>query len=132
MFRIDICEPRQVVLVRFQGQLTEEDFAALDKLAEQVRGRAAFDCIYDMTDVQRIDLATSFVAKRGDLPQAYKNRARIYVVPQDDLKLLVRLYATYQANKGWRAPVIVRTLDEALRELSIGLEEFSPVAVDTP
>jgi sugar diacid utilization regulator len=132
MFRIDICEPRQVVLVRFQGQLTEEDFAALDKLAVQVRGRAAFDCIYDMTDVQRIDLATSFVAQRGDLPQAYKDRARVYVVPQDDLKLLVRLYATYQANKGWRAPVIVRTLDEALRELSIGLEEFSPVAVDTP
>ena len=79
MFRIDICEPRQVALVRFQGQLTEADFAALDKLAQDVRDRAAFDCIYDMTDVQRIDLATSFVAGRGELPQAYKDRALVYV-----------------------------------------------------
>ena len=130
MFRIDICEPRQIVLVRFQGQLTEEDFAALDKLADSVRDRAAFDCIYDMTEVERIDLATTFVAKRGDLPQTYKDRARIYVVPQDDLKLLVRLYATYQANKGWRVPVTVRTLEEALRELGIGLEAFTPVVLD--
>lgn len=132
MFRIDICEPRQVVLVRFRGQLTEKDFAALDKLADKVRDRVAFDCIYDMTDVQRIDLAPAFVARRGELPQAYKDRARLYVVPDDDLKLLVRLYATYQANRGWRPPVIVRTLDEALRELNIGLEEFSPVPMDAP
>lgn len=132
MFRIDICEPRQVVLVRFEGELTEKDFAALDRLADKVRGRAAFDCIYDMTDVQRIDLAPAFVAKRGEAPQAYKDRARLYVVPDDDLKLLVRLYATYQANRGWRPPVIVRTLDEALRELNVGLEEFSPVPLDAP
>ena len=130
MFRIDICEPRQVVLVRFFGLLSEADFAALDKLAANVQGKAAFDCIYDMTDVERVDLAAQFVAERGDLPQTYKDRARFYVVPQHDLKLLVRLYAMYQANRGWRAPVIVPTLDEALIQLGVSLDGFHSASLE--
>ena len=48
MFDIDICERRQIVLVPFRGRLTEADFAERDKLATQQRGKAAFDCIYDI------------------------------------------------------------------------------------
>jgi hypothetical protein len=127
MFDIDICERRQIVLVRFRGRLTEADFAELDKLAAQQRGKAAFDCIYDMSNVEQFDLATSFVAKRGDLPQPYKDHERIYVVSNDDLKLLVRLYATYQANKGWKPPVIVASLSEAMRRLGVSPADFKPV-----
>ena len=43
---------------------------------------------------------------------------------QDDLKLLVKLYAAYQASKGWRPPVIVATLDEALARLGVTVAEF--------
>jgi hypothetical protein len=127
MFDIDICEARQVVLVRFRGRLTEADFAELDKLAAQQRGKTAFDCIYDMSNVEQFDLATSFVAKRGDLPQPYKDHERIYVVSNDDLKLLVRLYAAYQANKGWKAPVIVASLREAMSRFGVKPSDFSPV-----
>jgi hypothetical protein len=80
-----------------------------------------------MTDVDKAELATGFVSKRGELPQAFKDRERIYVVPQPDLKLLVRLYAAYQASKGWRAPVIVETLDEAFERLGVAASDFRPV-----
>ena len=125
MFDIGVCEAKQVVLIRFTGELTESDFARLDRMAADARGKAEFDCIFDFTAVERIDVATEFVAKRGDLPQAFKDRERIYVVPQDDLKLLTRLYAAYQTAKGWRSPAIVATLDEALDRLGVVQSDFN-------
>jgi hypothetical protein len=107
MFDVEVCEAREVLLIRFRGQLTENDFVGLDKLASDTRGKAAFDCIFDMTGVEKVELSTDFVVKRGDLPQAYKDRERIYVVPQDDLKLLVRFYAATQGAKGWKTPFVV-------------------------
>jgi hypothetical protein len=107
MFDVEVCEAREVVLIRSRGQLTENDFVGLDKLASDTRGKAAFDCIFDMTGVEKVELSTDFVVKRGDLPQAYKDRERIYVVPQDDLKLLVRFYAATQGAKGWKTPFVV-------------------------
>lgn len=131
MFDIEVCEPRQIVLVRFHGLLGEKDFVALDRLAASARGGGkAFDCIYDMTNVEKMDLDPDFAVKRGEIPQAYKDHERIYVVPDDDLKLLLRLYSTYQANKGWKPAVIVRTLEEALVRLDVGRAEFQKVRLD--
>jgi hypothetical protein len=129
MFDIGVCEAKQVVLIRFSGELTESDFTGLDRMAGNARGRAEFDCIFDFTAVERLDLATEFVAKRGELPQAFKDRERIYVVPQDDLKLLTRLYAAYQTARGWRPPTIVATLDEALGCLGVAQADFRPVLI---
>lgn len=125
MFNVEICEDRQVALIRFYGQLAEDDFGGLDKLASDTRGKA-FDCIFDMTGVEKVELSTEFVVKRGDLPQAYNGRERIYVVPQDDLKLLVRFYAAAQGAKGWKAPFVVATLAEALRMLGVKQSQFVP------
>jgi hypothetical protein len=130
MFDIGVCEAKQVALIRFSGELTESDFSGLDRIAGNARGRAEFDCIFDFTAVEKLELATEFVAKRGELPQAFKDRERIYVVPQDDLKLLTRLYAAYQTAKGWRSPSIVATLDEALLRLGVAQADFRPVSID--
>ena len=129
MFDIGVCEAKQVALIRFTGELTESDFAGLDRMAADAPGNAEFDCIFDFTAVERIDVATEFVAKRGDLPQAFKDRERIYVVPQDDLKLLTRLYAAYQTARGWRSPAIVATLDEALDRLGVVQSDFHPMPI---
>jgi hypothetical protein len=48
------------------------------------------------------------------------------VVPQDDLKLLVRLYAAYQVAGGWPSPVIVDNLQEAFVLLRIARSDFKP------
>ena len=98
-------------------------------MAADARGNAEFDCIFDFIAVERIDLATEFVARRGELPQAFEDRERIYVVPQDDLKLLTRLYAAYQTAKGWRPPSIVATLEEAFARLGVAQSDFKPVPI---
>lgn len=126
MFDVEVCEPKRVVLIRFRGELAEADFAALDALGREKQGGPPYDVVFDMTAVEKIHLATDFVSQRGELPQAFTDRERIYVVQQEDLKLLVRLYAAYQASKGWRSPVIVRTLEEALGRLGVTAADFGP------
>ena len=126
MFDVEISEPKRIVLIRFRGELAEADFTALDALGRERQGGPLYDVVFDMTGVEKIDLATAFVSKRGALPQAFTDRERIYVVQQEDLKLLVRLYAAYQASQGWRAPVIVHTLDEAFGRLGVTASDFVP------
>ena len=124
MFDVEVCEPKRVVLIRFRGELAEADFTALDVMGREMRDGPSYDVVFDMTDVDEIHLATDFVSKRGELPQAFADRERIYVVQQDDLKLLVKLYAAYQVSKGWRPPVIAASLDEALARLGVTASEF--------
>jgi hypothetical protein len=107
--------------------LSEDDFAELDKLAAEARGRADYHCIYDMTDVQTIGLSIDFVTRRADLPQPYKDRERIYVVQQDDLTFLVNSYVAAQAAKGWKEPRLVRTLAQALDMLGVSASDFVPI-----
>ena len=97
-----------------------------------VKESSAYDVIYDMSGVEHVHLATDFISKRGKLPQANPSRQRLYVVPQDDLKLLVRLYAAYQASAGWVEPVVVGTLQEALDRLQIGPSDFKPYPFERP
>jgi hypothetical protein len=123
MFEVEVSRSRNVVLIRFKGELTEADFTALDGLGRE-RSGTPYDVIFDMTGVEKAELATGFVSRRGDLPQAYPDRARIYVVQQEDLKLLVRLYAAYQESRGFRPPTVSATLDEALKQLQVGADEF--------
>lgn len=131
LFDIEINDDRQVALVRFRGELSERDFAGLDALGAMKEADKPFDCIFDMTAVEKIDLATAFVSKRGELPQVYTDRHRIYVVPQDDLKLLVRLYAAYQRAKGWREPVVVATIGEAFAMLNLTADDFHATRVSS-
>jgi hypothetical protein len=126
MFDVEIYEPKRIVLIRFRGELVAADFTSLDALGREKQNGPPYDVVFDMTGVERIDVATDFVSKRGQLPQAFTDRERIYVVQQEDLKLLVRLYAAYQTSKGWRPPVIVRTLEEALERLGVTVSDFAP------
>jgi hypothetical protein len=116
---------RRVILVSFKGQLSAKDFADLDAMGRDRKDGPSYDCIFDMTDVGKIDLATEFVAKRGELPQVFSDRQRIYVVPQDDLKLLVKLYAAYQVSQGWQPPILVDRLGEAFGMLGVSEADFA-------
>jgi hypothetical protein len=124
MFEIQVCPACQIALVRFQQRLAEADFVGLIGLAASAR--VAWDYIFDFTNVERADLAADFVAKRGELPQLFTDRQRIYVVPQPDLLLLVRLFAAYQTSKGWRPPEIVDSLEDAFAHFGVQASDFTP------
>jgi hypothetical protein len=128
MFDVDICDSRSISLVSFHGEVSPADFAELDQLARSRASSVGFHVIYDLARVQVNNLLTDFVAARGQLPQTFKDFERIYVVPQDDLKLLVRLYIAYQQAQGWRPPILVDTLDEALRHLGVARTDFRRLA----
>ena len=85
-----------------------------------------------MSRVEVNNLVTDFVASRGQLPQTFKEFERFYVVPQHDLKLLVKLYIAYQEAQGWRPPVMVETLDEALKRLGVERSEFRKLPATLP
>jgi hypothetical protein len=127
MFHIEICEARRIALIRFQGELTEQHFSALDTMAREQQGGEPFDIVFDMTEVTKVDIATEFIAKRGDLPPVFPESERLYAVPQEDLRVLTRLFAGYQAARGWRPPVVFETLDEALGYLGVTAADFRRV-----
>jgi hypothetical protein len=54
MFDIEICSSPPVVLVRFRGQLTEDDFLTLARMAGEARGAAEYDSIFDFSNVERV------------------------------------------------------------------------------
>ena len=124
MFDIEVCETRRIVLIRFRGVLAESDFAALEASARRTPAAERYDCIFDFSHVESVELATDFVSRRGDLPKAFHHRDRIYVAPHHDLKLLLRLYAAYQAAKGWREPAVVADLGAALAQFGVTEAEF--------
>jgi hypothetical protein len=127
MFDIEVSESMRVALVRFRGRLSEADFTTLEALAKARRDGPGYHVIFDLSRVEESQPSTDFVARRGELPQTFEGRERIYVVPQNDLKLLVRLYAAYQQSKGWKPPLVVDRLEEAFQQLGIAAADFRPV-----
>jgi len=69
---------------------------------------------------------SSISTRAAGSPKLFKDRQRLYVVPQPDLKLLVRLYAAYQQAIGSRPPTVVETLDEAFELLQVTAVDFRP------
>ena len=127
MFDVQVCESRQVALITFGPEVSGADFERLDEMARQARGGPTYDLIFDMTAIEKSQLDTDLVARRGRFRPADPNRRRIYVVPQDDLKLLVRLYAGYQKAAGWPPPLIVATRAEAFAELGVTAADLKPL-----
>jgi hypothetical protein len=114
------------VLIRFSGELGESQLATLDGMGKERQGGPPFDVVLDMTAVDKADIATDFIARRGDRPPVFQDRDRIFVVPRDDLRLLIRLFAGYQFARGWRSPLVVESLAEALGHLGVTESDFVP------
>ncbi|MBS0538894.1 MAG: hypothetical protein JSR47_09075 [Proteobacteria bacterium] len=124
MFDLSINEIRRVILCRFDEEMTADDFAALDEIGRSRKEIALYDCIFDVSRVRRLDLPTGFAAERGEIPQAFKDRARVYVVQSPEVRDLVQRYADSQAAKGWRPPVIVGSFAKACTHLGVTAADF--------
>lgn len=124
MFDLSINELRKVIICRFDEEMTTDDFAMLDEIGRSRREIALYDCIFDLTHVKRMDLPQGFATERAEIPQAFKDRERVYVVNRPELRDLIQHYADGQAAKGWRAPRLVETRDEAFALLGVSSADF--------
>ena len=127
MFDMQICRDRAVVLFCFRGEVGAADFERLDAMAREGRGGPTYHLIFDMTAIEKSQLDTELVAKRGQIRPVDPGRVRIYVAPHDDLRLLVRLYAGYQQAMGWPPPLVLSTREEAFERLQVTAADFEPV-----
>jgi hypothetical protein len=127
MFDVQLCASRTVALITFRGEVSGADFERLDDLAREARSGPTYHLIFDMTAIEKSQLDTDLVARRGHLRPRDPERIRIYVAPQDDLRLLVRLYAGYQEAMGWLPPRIVATREEAFAQLGVTAADFTAV-----
>jgi hypothetical protein len=96
----------------------------IDEIGRSRKEIALYDCIFDLSQVQRVDLPQGFAADRAEIPQAFKDRERVYVVNRPELRGLIQRYAEGQAAKGWRAPRIVETRAEAFALLGVSSDDF--------
>jgi hypothetical protein len=126
MFDIEICHKPRIVLIRFRGTFSESDLVALEESARSTAAAEHYDCVFDFTRVDTVDLPTDFVSRRGALPAAFRGRERLYVAPHHDVKLLLRLYSGYQASRGWRESTIVESLAEAFLHFGVTAADFRP------
>jgi hypothetical protein len=124
MFDLSINELRKVILCRFDEEMTTDDFALLDEIGRSRKEIALYDCIFDLTHVLRMDLPQDFATERAEIPQAFKDRERVYIVNRPELRELVQRYADGQAAKGWRTPQIVETRAEAIARLGVSSDDF--------
>lgn len=124
MFDLSINEVRRVIICRFDEEMTVDDFAMLDEIGRTRREVALYDCIFDLTHVQRADLPQGFATERAEIPQAFRDRERLYVVNKPELRELIQRYADGQAARGWKTPRIVSTRDEAFALLGVSSGDF--------
>lgn len=128
MFDVQVCQDRAIALVTFRSEVSGADFERLDAMAREARGGPTYHLIFDMTAIEKSQLDTDLVAKRGHLRPVDPKRVRIYVAPHEDLRLLVRLYAGYQEAMGWPPPLVVAALEEAFKRLSVTASDFKPLS----
>ncbi len=124
MFDLSINELRKVIICRFDEEMTTDDFAMLDEIGRTRKEIALYDCIFDLTHVLRMDLSQDFATERAEIPQAFKDRERVYIVNRPELRDLIQRYADGQAAKGWRAPRLVETRAEAFALLGVSSTDF--------
>jgi hypothetical protein len=126
MFDLAINELRRVILCSFGAEVSESDFAALDSIGRKRREIALYDVIFDMSAVRKLDLPAGYAEERSEIPQAFKDRARVYIVPAGEARDLIQRYAKLQAARGFRPPALVDTLDQAMATLGVARSDFRP------
>jgi hypothetical protein len=83
--------------------------------------------LIDFSQVEAIAVPFSRLASRGRQPQISPGWERVIVAPRSDLAEWSRTFSEYQSAAGYRAPIIVPSMEEAHRVLGLTDPVFEPV-----
>jgi hypothetical protein len=128
MFTLEFDRTHNVLLTRFSGMLLPDDIRNLDQaLRLVVRDHGPVRRVLDFSDVSTVAIPESFLGSRSRLAQISLGQAHVFVVPQEELLVLVRRYVRQQRDDGNPEPAIVPTIGEAYVVLNIVAPHFATV-----
>jgi hypothetical protein len=114
-----------VTLARFSGEFGPETIVQLDHASELlVEAEGPTHFVLDFSGIERVNMPDRAIAKRGQRVPLCIDYERVVVAPQPELFGLYRVFA---AAAGAAAPVIVRSISEALLYLDLRRPVFEPV-----
>ncbi len=119
----------KVLLVKFSGNMTNEDLHILDSrvVAFLKNDGPTSGFIIDCSEVEDFNVPTAEFVRRGQRTSMVDDIDRVYVMPSADLYGMGRLFGTYQRMAGKREPLIVKTLIEAFTALNLADPRFEPL-----
>jgi hypothetical protein len=127
MFTLQFDRKHRLALVRFFGSFTSSDIANFDHAADKfIAAEGPSDFVLDFTAVRSVAMPDRAMVARGRRPQSCPGYRRVVVAPQPEIFGLYQIFAAHQLRIGSEAPVIVRTLHDALGFLGVGTPDLSP------
>ena len=118
----------QVVLVRFSGILTREDFTALDRAFDALSLRGGgLRSIVDLSGVDVFEVSADFLRQRAQRLATLGSAEKVFVAPRSDQFGISRMFSTSRSAFGHAGPTIVRTMEEACTALDMKSPEFEPL-----
>lgn len=128
MFTLEFDRTHSVLLTRFSGMLLPDDIRHLDQAVRSfVRDHGLVRRVLDFSDVSTVAIPESFLGSRSRLAQISLGQADVFVVPQEELLVLVLRYVRQQRDYGNPEAAIVPTIGAACVVLNISAPHFAPV-----
>jgi hypothetical protein len=129
-YRIEFDEKRGIVVLRFLQDVTEDLLLSTAVIMRDlIRDKEPVGRITDYTDARKILVSSEFVRKFA-ISDVYEltrpDLKRIIVAPQPVVFGLARMFQANRDSVG-QAPVVVRTMDEALEVLGVESLDLRPV-----
>jgi hypothetical protein len=120
-----------VLLTRLSGTLVATDVSLRDRAVGRFVARHGLARgIMDYTAVEAVDIPIEVVVERASKAPILPGQARVIVAPREPLWAINRIFAAHQLFRQGEEPLLVRSIEEAYRALSMVDPVFEPVAID--
>src|SRR5215467_6897676 len=125
MYVLSFHEKHRLVLARFSGVVSTEDFERLDDALAALVAREGFmPGIFDFSAIDAHAVPATFLVRHARLPQVLLGQERIIVAPQQEVYDLACAFAAQQRDFGNTEPKVVRHLGDACRLFGVDEADF--------
>lgn len=131
MFQLLFDQRHDVLMTRLHGTYVESDILLRNKaVARFVARHGKPRGLMDFSGIEAVEVTVDMVVRRSAGPALLEGRTRVIVAPGEPLWALNRIFAAHRFYRSGSEPILVRTLDEAYRVLTIDTPAFEPLALD--
>lgn len=110
-----------VLHLQLSGIYTTDDLDRFDMVALRfVEANGPMHMLLDFSETTAIAVPASKLSQRGQLPPLCPGHKRVMVMPRRELQEFGWSFRDFQQQAGHSAPIVVDSLSEGLRILSLG------------